>query len=84
MSDKQPLAPIIDTTPGPIPFTKQEADKFKDTVTPAGPEPTSINDCIGEGGHAGPHGDRWYYPNGKLGPLLGDPRICEICGTIGI
>ena len=47
-----------------------------------GTPPTSALDCEEIGNCGGPEKDRFYYPSGKkLGPLLEESRICEICGV---
>jgi hypothetical protein len=66
----------------PIPF---KAVPIEDTGAKQGNPPTGVADCLRIGGHGGPKGKRVYYPSGpKLGPLLDEKLICEICGTVDV
>jgi hypothetical protein len=70
----------------PVPFTAEEAARYAAAPTPdsRSSAPTSYEDCQRLKGHGGPDGSRMYYPSGKLGKLLGEKRICEICGRTGL
>lgn len=72
----------------PIPFTQKQLDDLaRNTtiVTGGGVPTTSIQDCLALKGHGGKDGSRVYFPSGdKLGTLLGEKRICEICGMVGV
>lgn len=55
---------------------------FESTAPAAGSKPTSRADCEAFGGH---NPKKAYYPSGpKLGPLLGEPLICGVCGEVDI
>jgi len=70
----------------PVPFTKEEAERYaaKSTGDSRSSPSTSYEDCAKIGGHGGPDGSRMYYASGKLGKLLGEKRICELCGRTGL
>jgi hypothetical protein len=82
--------PTIEAVEAPIPFTEDQLDAFKKTVIsdPNAVPPTSLVDCMKRNGHGGLKGDRYYYGqaayNHKTGEYEKGPRICEICGTVGI
>ena len=70
--------------PLPVAFTKEEALRYAakpDPNSKSSPQ-TSYENCVANGGHGGADGKRVYFPSGKLGKLLGESRICEICGRI--
>ncbi len=89
---QQPLAkaPLqIEERPGqPIPFRPDDVSKFASTVDATGSPPTGLRDCMKKGGHGGDDGTRFYYGqatyNHSTGDFVKGPRICEICGTVGI
>jgi hypothetical protein len=82
-----PTAPAPRVEPAlPVPFSKEEAERYaaKPSSDLKSSAQTSYEDCQRIGGHGGPDGKRMYYPSGKLGPLLGEKRVCEICGRTGL
>src|SRR5438093_964591 len=50
----------------PVPFTKEEAERYaaKSTGDSRSSPSTSYEDCAKIGGHGGPDGSRMYYPSG--------------------
>jgi hypothetical protein len=74
--------------PAPIPFKKEDIEKFANTVDATGSAPTGLRDCMKAGGHGGPKGDRWYYQTGHKNAIraqmFSEVKICEICGTVDI
>jgi hypothetical protein len=81
---------------GPIPFKKEDIDKFATTVDASGSTPTGLRDCMKIGGHGGPKGDRFYFAGEKHintyntdtqryeTTIVPEKRICEICGTVDV
>ena len=82
MAEQPPaVEPEILPAEKPIPFKPRVYEK---TAAPVESPPTSRADCEDVGGHGGPNGKRVYYPSGKLGKLLEEPLICEICGEVDV
>ncbi len=77
---------IVEEVALPVPFTKEEALRYASKPGPDSKSspPTSYEDCQRIGGHGGPDGSRMYYPSGKLGKVLEEKRVCEICGRTGL